>query len=96
MVLPDLTTKAAIDTLARRIISRSQEPILFDGVTCDVGASVGSTRTSLYERPTIDRMSRDADLALYDSKRHGRGRHTCASTLPAEGGRDTPDRRASA
>lgn len=96
MVLPDLTTKAAIDTLARRLISRIDEPILFDGGTCDVGASVGSTRTSLYDQPTIERMSRDADLALYESKRHGRGRHTCASTLPEGAIGHTEERRAKA
>ena len=98
MVLPDLTTKAATDALARRIIAHVEEPIVFDGTTCDVSASVGSTRTSLYDQPTIEAMSRDADLALYESKRHGRGRHTCASVLlnSEGGGRSVLDRRASA
>jgi diguanylate cyclase (GGDEF)-like protein len=85
LVLPDLTTKAAIDALAERIITRIQEPIDFDGVPCQIGASIGSTRTSLYDKPTIERMSRDADIALYESKREGRGRHTCASAAPDAG-----------
>lgn len=92
MVLPDLTTKAAVEALADRIIVRVQEPVYFDGVACNVGVSAGSTRTSLYDRPTIEKMSRDADLALYESKHHGRGKHTCASALLGS----APDRRASA
>ena len=97
LVLPDLTTKAAMDVLARRIITRIEEPIVFDDTACDVGASVGSTRTSLYDHPAIEQMSRDADLALYESKRHGRGRHTCASVLLTDGdGRSAGDRRAHA
>ena len=78
LVLPDVTTEEAIDALAQRIIERVQEPIMFDGAACTVAASLGSTRTSLYERPTMKRMERDADDALYYSKRQGRCIHTSA------------------
>lgn len=97
LVLPDMTAEASIVALADRIIKRVQEPIIFDGVACTVAASIGSTRTSLYDHPTIERMSRDADAALYVSKRKGRGVHTCASvTSDAHAGRRATDRRASA
>ncbi len=82
LILPEMTTKDAIDALAQRIIMRVQQPIDFDGKTCGVAASIGSTRTTLYDEPTKDQVSRDADAALYHSKRLGRGRHTCASTAP--------------
>src|SRR5690606_15394788 len=97
LVLPDLTTQAAIDALAQRIIRRVQEPIMFDGTACEIGTSIGSTRTSLYDEPSIERMSRDADLALCESKRYGRGRHTSATVSPETGaGHSAWDRRASA
>lgn len=78
LLLPDMTTESAVDALARRIIGRIHEPITYDGEVCTVGASIGSTHTSLYDRPSIIRMSRDADDALYHSKRQGRGIHTSA------------------
>jgi diguanylate cyclase (GGDEF)-like protein len=47
LVLPDLTTAAAVDAMAKRIIRKVQEPIIFGGVACTVGASIGASRTSL-------------------------------------------------
>ena len=82
LVLPDLTSEAAVEAMAGRILKRLEQPILYDGMVCAVAASIGSTRTSLYDRPSLDRMNRDADVALYNSKRVGRGVHTCASDVP--------------
>lgn len=92
IVLPDMTTKAGNEAMARRIIERISEPIMYDGTACAVAASIGSTRTSLYDAPTMEEMSRDSDTALYFSKRAGRGRHTCASdVLDARIGRRATD-----
>ncbi len=91
LVLPDMTTEAAIGAMAERIIRRVQEPITFDGQTCAVAASIGSTRTTLYDDPTKEQMSRDADVALYHSKRLGRGRHTCACAAPDSRARRSTD-----
>jgi diguanylate cyclase (GGDEF)-like protein len=78
ILLPDMTTKPAIEAMAERIIRRVAQPIVFEGMPCQVAASIGSTRSSLYTVPTVERMSHDADIALYHSKRQGRERHTCA------------------
>jgi diguanylate cyclase (GGDEF)-like protein len=96
LLLPDVTSEAAIDALARRIIERIREPIMFDGAACSVAASIGSTRSSLYENPTFNRMGRDADDALYHSKRKGRGVHSSAPIeLDAEAHRRRAERHTS-
>lgn len=66
---------AVLDGVAERIIARLKEPIEIDGVAFSIGTSVGTTRSSLYAVPDADRMLRDADEALYASKRQGRGRN---------------------
>lgn len=97
LALPDMTTEAALNAMGERIISRISEPIYYEGQACEVSASVGSTRTTLYENPTIEQMTLDADAALYRSKGEGRGRHICASHTPeAEAFRRENERRAKA
>ncbi|MBM9593132.1 diguanylate cyclase [Rhodobacteraceae bacterium MCCB 386] len=81
LVLHGLVDAARADRIARRIIERVAEPIDFDGTLCQVGSSIGSTMSVLYDRPDLDRMQRDADAALYRSKHCGRGRHTSATIL---------------
>ena len=44
------------------------------GATCEISASIGIALSSSYDRPDADGMARDADAALYESKRAGRGR----------------------
>lgn len=81
VLLPDVTSRTAIEAMSERIIRRVGQPINFEGVPCHVAASIGSTRSNLYAAPTIEEMSHDSDIALYHSKRQGRGRHTCASEI---------------
>ncbi|WP_338550616.1 diguanylate cyclase domain-containing protein [Roseovarius phycicola] len=65
------------ETLARisaRLIKRLEQPIEFNGQACRISGSIGSTLSSQYERPSLERMMEDADLALYQAKSEGRGR----------------------
>ena len=65
-----------LDKIATRIIARLEEPIPFNGDTCRISGSAGTTRSSHYEAPTIDEILHLADVALYASKRGGRAQHT--------------------
>ena len=69
--------------VAGRIIEKLMVPIMFEGQPCRVSASIGTVLSSEYTKPTADQMLRDADEALYHSKREGRGRHTLFSELAA-------------
>lgn len=71
---PDL-----LDAIGARLISRLEEPTVFEGQTCQISASAGSVLASRYDRPTPDRMLNDADVALYASKHRGRAQHTLYS-----------------
>jgi diguanylate cyclase (GGDEF)-like protein len=71
---PDL-----LDAIGARLISRLEEPTIFDGQQCRISASAGSVLASRYDRPDPDRMLNDADVALYASKNRGRAQHTLYS-----------------
>lgn len=75
LVFPGLSDRARLAAIARRLIARLSSPIPFEGRTCRISASIGIARSAAYEQPDAARMLADADAALYDSKREGRGRH---------------------
>jgi diguanylate cyclase (GGDEF)-like protein len=72
-----------LEAIARRVIRRIESPIVWQGESCRVSASIGITTSALYERPEAVRMIADADKALYRSKRGGRAR--CARALRTAG-----------
>ncbi len=72
ILLPQMTEKITLIQVADRIIARLAQPIMFEGASCMVGASVGLTISTEYARRDADRMIADADQALYAAKRAGR------------------------
>lgn len=74
VILPGLTDKGALESVARRLLARLRRPIPFQGKPCHVSASIGIARSVDYTRPDPVRMLADADAALYASKRSGRSR----------------------
>ncbi|MCJ2055510.1 EAL domain-containing protein [Methylobacterium sp. J-048] len=58
--------------LAQRIVAAVEEPYAFDDLTIVIGCSIGVCGTEEKSDPS-DLMQR-ADIALYEAKRHGRGR----------------------
>ncbi|MGZ2257567.1 diguanylate cyclase domain-containing protein [Roseobacter sp. A03A-229] len=76
LLLRDVEEPAVIDQIATRIIDRVSEPIVFEGLLCNVSGSAGTTLSGNYDVVTADQLLGDADVALYESKRLGRRRHT--------------------
>ncbi len=73
-VIGDDPNKDEIAGISHRIIDRLSVPIPFEDRSCKIGASIGVTfceGDGIYD---ADRLLVDADLALYESKRAGRGR----------------------
>ncbi|MEM1236828.1 MAG: GGDEF domain-containing protein [Pseudomonadota bacterium] len=76
LLIHEMEDPAKLEKIAMRIISRLEEPIPWNGQTCRISGSAGTTRSSQYEKPTIEDMLHHADVALYASKRNGRAQHT--------------------
>ncbi|WOI55050.1 diguanylate cyclase domain-containing protein [Palleronia sp. LCG004] len=76
LVLPGMTDPDRIEEIAVRIISELQRPVLFEGHSCRISASVGTAISTCYRSPDLDQMVVDADRALYASKAAGRSRHS--------------------
>lgn len=74
LILDGLIEWAQLNRIAHRIIERIEEPIVFRGQQCKVSASVGGATSVDYRNLDAARILHDADMALYASKRSGRGR----------------------
>jgi diguanylate cyclase (GGDEF)-like protein len=70
--------------IAERIIAAVQRPIQLDGVTIEIGASVGIARTTA--RRSVEALLEQSDAALYAAKAAGRGRwHLADPQRPVRG-----------
>ncbi len=75
ILLPGLVEPETLTGIAGRVIAQLCQPITFEGRTCSVSASIGMAVSTSYDPPLRpDRLMADADEALYEAKRTGRGR----------------------
>lgn len=74
MIIAGRTDPRTLQAIAERIIARISQPILFEGQTCRIAASIGIVRSSDMAVPDPTQLLATADRALYAAKRGGRGR----------------------
>ncbi len=74
VVMPGLVDPDRIKAIAARLITSISEPITFETGICKVSASIGITRSIIYDQALPNQMMADADAALYAAKHAGRGR----------------------
>ncbi len=74
VILPGLSDRAQLASIAARIIEHLSEPYVIDGQRVVIGASVGIA-VSPHDGLSSEAMIRNADLALYAAKDGGRGRY---------------------
>ncbi len=74
LILPEIGGADNIDRIAKKIIRVFREPFVFDGnrlhVTTSIGVAVYSD-----DGEDVDALLRNADIALYDVKKHGRNNY---------------------
>ena len=71
VLMPDVTSKEQVETVARKIVAAFQEPFEIDGRAINVTASVGvaiSTDNTMGPATLVEH----ADMAMYEMKRQGR------------------------
>jgi diguanylate cyclase (GGDEF)-like protein len=62
-----------LEALANNLIQALSEPVLFEGQECRAGASIGIAIQASREE-SADMLLVNADIALYEAKKRGRGR----------------------
>lgn len=85
LLVADCTDPEALGALADRLIARLERPVPFEDAMLRISASIGIATTADYaERPSMDEMLADTDMALYRAKHGGRGRFAIhgAADLP--------------
>jgi predicted signal transduction protein with EAL and GGDEF domain len=73
--------------VASRLLESLEAPLIVAGTPVTVGASIGIAIDS----PTmthVDQLLADADIAMYQAKAHGKGRHQVFDPTAADAGRD--------
>ncbi len=83
LVFMGVADLANLELLAKRIISRLEEPIPFGEADLKVSGSIGLTSTEIRPGATMEELLQDADMALYSSKHAGRSCCTIAEPPPA-------------
>ncbi|QDC11621.1 GGDEF domain-containing protein [Oceanicola sp. D3] len=92
LIFVGLSDPKRLADLGRRIIARLEEPIPFEGDMCRISGSIGLTVSDFYAATDPEEMMQHADIALYTSKRNGRGQVTVYSNeLPGIGEAARPD-----
>ncbi|MEQ1801842.1 MAG: EAL domain-containing protein [Gammaproteobacteria bacterium] len=73
ILLEGITDAADVERVAVTITESFAEPLLLDGTEARVAASIGVT----FSRPddTTEELLRNADIAMYNAKAGGKGRH---------------------
>lgn len=74
-VFRDLQDRERLDNIARRLIGKLEEPIMFNGDTCNVSASIGTVLSTQMPKGGAPALMHAADTALYSAKRSGRATH---------------------
>lgn len=75
LLFPGLQDREQLNRIANRIIDRLSRPIPHGAARCHISCSIGTVMSDDYGTPNTDRMMADADHALYQAKRDGRGCH---------------------
>jgi diguanylate cyclase (GGDEF)-like protein len=73
LLFPTLQNSEQLAAIAKRILARLSLPIPYAGQHCRIACSIGMVLSTDYADPTTAKMMADADEALYQAKRDGRG-----------------------
>ncbi|MEX0285541.1 MAG: diguanylate cyclase [Paracoccaceae bacterium] len=73
LILSNIDDRTRLGSIARRLIARLEEPVMYGNEECRISASIGITLSNERDDDDIEQMIADADAALYAAKAAGRG-----------------------
>jgi diguanylate cyclase (GGDEF)-like protein/PAS domain S-box-containing protein len=73
-LLVDQIARPELDALAERLHATLSEPVVIEGVTLRIGASIGIVLIENNDPRSAAEILRDADTAMYAAKKTGRGK----------------------
>ncbi|RAP42094.1 hypothetical protein BYZ73_06995 [Rhodovulum viride] len=76
ILMVDFTDRAKLSDNAARLIARLEQPMQVQETECRISASIGIALATRQRHPSPEVLLQEADIALYESKRRGRGRVT--------------------
>ncbi|AXI48808.1 GGDEF domain-containing protein [Sulfitobacter sp. SK012] len=76
VILPDVRKDTILRRVGQRIIERIEHPIAFNSDSCRISASIGTVWIGGSDRPSMEDLLSNADVALYASKHAGRACQT--------------------
>lgn len=79
-----------LGSVAKRLLRALCQPIEFNGASCEITASIGTTLSTEYASPCSEQMMKNADLALYEAKARGRARHIAYSPALRDASENAP------
>lgn len=80
LIFPGLTKPERIEEIAASLIAELEEPIIYEGQSCQISGSIGAAISTDYCRTELSQLFEDADAALYAAKHAGRGCHRLHSS----------------
>ncbi|MBO6521866.1 MAG: diguanylate cyclase [Rhodospirillales bacterium] len=83
VILEQVSDSGDIETIAEKILAGIREPILFNGIDCSVGGSIGIAVNPDHAVDTDDLM-KAADEAMYEVKESGRNNYRIFSGVPGK------------
>ncbi|MFK7875188.1 MAG: GGDEF domain-containing protein [Paracoccaceae bacterium] len=76
ILLPDTSNPTQLKDIGERIIAALEIPMDYKGLPCRISGSIGTVTWTGREQTDVKTLMEEADMALYASKREGRGRQT--------------------
>jgi len=88
LIFKGLSDRDVLRRIADRVIARLQEPMMFEGQTCAVSASIGTALSTQFTSGGWAAVLNGADQALYEAKKNGRSCHCFFVEQATEQSRD--------
>lgn len=82
MILRDVDTEETLRKIGSRLIERLEKPIIFQGKSCLISASIGTVWIRENQSVPMAEIISSADQALYQSKKAGRAQQTIFDPTP--------------